>query len=139
MTFKFTYSRKEIVKEELKLVTKSYDIKLTNGLIIDIEEAYDLPIHAMWKVVNRIPTIMSKGKLAIYVAVLNHLAVIENDRTLFTTLQVLKEDTTFNLNSKEVILNCVAFINCFMDQQDNFKKLELKNAKATKATKSKKK
>ena len=139
MTFKFTYSRKEIVKEELKLVTKSYDIKLTNGLIIDIEEAYDLPIHAMWKVVNRIPTIMSKGKLAIYVAVLNHLAVRESDRTLLTSLQVLEDDDSFNLNSKEVSLNCVAFINCYMDQQEYFKKLELKNTKTTKATKSKKK
>ena len=42
MTFKFTYNKKE------------YDVKLTNGLVMDIEEAYDKPIETKWHTIGEI-------------------------------------------------------------------------------------
>ena len=111
MTFKFTYKGKE------------YDIKMTNGLIIDVEEAYERPIDTMWHIVRGKSSIMAKGKLAIYVGVLNHLALREQDPTFATSVDVLKLRDDFNWNGEEVNVNCILFFDCLIKQQAEFRKL----------------
>lgn len=154
MTFKFTHTRNELVKEIVKEtvtvdgnkeiqeverevekpVTKTYDVKLTNGLIIDVEEAYDKPVDTMWHVSKGKSSIMAKGKLAIYVGVLNHLAIREMDTSLSTTMQELKVREDINWNSEEVNVNAIFFFEALIKQQAEFRKIP-----KDKGTKTKKK
>ena len=120
MTFKFTYKEKE------------YDIRLTNGLIIDIEEAYEKPIDTMWHVIRGKSSIMAKGKLAIYVGILNHLAVREQDISLATSVDALKLKDDFNYNSDEVTVNCVLFFEALIKQQQEFRKIAKEDSKPKK-------
>ena len=121
MTFKFTYNEKK------------YDVKLTNGLVIDVEEAYEKPIDTMWHASSGgNASIMAKGKLAIYVGILNHLALRDQDNTLSTTLHTLKMQDDFKLNGKEVNDNCVNFFLSYIKQQSEFMKLGKGDGKAKK-------
>lgn len=120
MTFKFTHNK------------KTYDVKLTNGLVIDVEEAYEKPIDTMWHVARGKSSIMSKGKLAIYAGVLNHLAVRERDVSLATSVDALKLKDDFNYNSDEVNLNCILFFDALVKQQQEFRKIAKGDGEAKK-------
>ena len=112
MTFKFTYKGKK------------YDITLTNGLIIDIEEAYGKPFDTMWHTSDSgNASIMAKAKLAIYVGILNNIALSEQDNSFSTSVQILRNDDGFKLNAKEVNNNCANLFVSYIKQQTEFLKL----------------
>ena len=120
MTFKFLYKE------------KTYDVALTNRLIIEVEETYGKPIDTIYFYANKKISIMTNGRLAIHTAILNHLAIRENDKSLITSVDLLKDDSNFNWNSGDMNANCVAFILALVDQQANFSKLDNDKVKKVK-------
>ena len=75
---------------------------------------------------------MAKGKLAIYVGVLNHLAVREQDHTLGTSVQALKLKDDFNWHGDEVTVNCILFFDALVKQQAEFRKIAKGDSKTKK-------
>ena len=115
MTFEFTYDG------------KTYDVALTNRLIIQVEEACGKPIQHLWHTHRGQDQLMLKTKMAIYSVILGNLAISHNDAALALSVNQFINRDDVHWNSAEVVENCSNFIETYIKQQVEFLKIKGKD------------
>ena len=111
---------------------KTHNVDLTNGLIIDVEDAYGAPLEGILVRKNGKAAFLIKAMMAIYVGILNNLAEKTADYSLRTSMAELGKSADFNYSSQEVQSNCAFFYKAVLDQEAEWNKIALPDAKKSK-------
>ena len=110
----------------------TYNVELTNGLIIDVEEAYGAPLDSMMIYKRGNISFMVNATMAIYVGILNNIALKKADYTLKTSMRELKKGVDFNYSNPEVLTNCIRFFTAINAQKEEWAKISEPDAKPLK-------